>query len=197
MDINKETTKRISRPQKRFLFSKRMFFLILSLTFLAILSFIAIDHLNNQSSNLKTETTSKQPSAQTDFADSKDKGSAQTVKNEGIVTDSNGNIDTIPPESSWIKSRDDVISVYSPTSNSILKTNDVLSGQTSAPSINFRLIDSISGEIAQGKISVVDGKFSGIFNFSTTATEGRLDIYTASDNGVESSVIEIPVRFNQ
>lgn len=147
------------------------------------------------SSNAKT--TSKQPSAQSDFSDGQPRKEAtQSNMNEGTVSDNNGRIDSLPPEDQWTKSADGKsIVVYSPSANQTLKSGQQLTGASSSAVVNFRLIDNIQGVIASGSINVVDGKFAGTFDFSTTAEQGQVDIFTTASNGSESNTISIPVRF--
>lgn len=162
-----------------------------------ILEITKTTHIFNNPVSETATTTSTEPSAQNDFNSGKAREVIQSNKEEGTVTDTNGNVNATPPESEWTSSSDSVISVYSPVKNSILSSGQILSGQSANGDVSFRLIDNISGMIAQGKISVVNNKFSGLFNFDTKATEGRLDVFIASADGTESSVVEIPIRFNQ
>jgi hypothetical protein len=152
----------------------------------------------NQQTNVSdnTETTSRQPSAQSTFTGAGKKEIVQSNSNEGVVTDTGGTISTLPPSSDWSSSTSGVITVYSPAKNSLLSSGQTLSGKSSAGRVSFRLMDSISGVIAQGSISVVNDKFSGTFSFATSAKDGRLDLFTTDSNGVESNGVEIPVRFN-
>lgn len=143
------------------------------------------------------ETTSKEPSAQSNFTDGKKREIVQPNKNEGIITDTNGDISSLPPKSEWSSSASGVITVYSPAKDSLLSSGQALMGESTADRISFRIIDSISGVIAQGSIGVIKNKFSGTFSFETSANEGRLDIFTADEKGVESNVIEIPLRFKK
>jgi hypothetical protein len=62
--------------------------------------------------------------------------------------------------------------------------------------VQYRVIDSNSGVIATGNLKVVDGKFSGIVTYSSTATEGRIDIFAVKQDGTEYANVELPVRFN-
>jgi hypothetical protein len=152
--------------------------------------------LNRQSAGESVKTTSKEPSAQSSFTNGGKREVVQSNKNEGIITDTGGNVSSLPPSSDWSSSASGVITVYSPAKNSILSTGQALLGESSADRVSFRLIDSVSGVIAQGSIGVVNDKFSGSFSFKTTAQEGRLDIFTTSSDGVESNLVEIPVRYN-
>lgn len=141
------------------------------------------------------KTTSTAPSAQENFSGGGDRPVYSTDKNEGTVQDNSGNISSVPPKSQWIKSADSSITVYGPAKNSLVKNGESLSGSTSYSQVSFRLIDDISGVIAQGTLSVVNGRFSANINFSTTGTNGRLDVFGVKEDGTELSNIEIPVRF--
>lgn len=150
---------------------------------------------NHPASN--AQTTSMQPSAQSTFSSGTPRKEAtQSNLNEGTVTDNNGVITDTPPESSWTKSQDGAsIIVYTPAQNQVLSSGQTISGSATVSRVNFRLIDNLTGVIAQGSIDVKGGKFSGTFNFSTTASEGRVDVFTANTEGVESNNVAIPVRF--
>lgn len=144
----------------------------------------------------EAKTTSKAPSAQADYSDGDDRQPDNAnPKPEATVTDKKGALPTTPPESQWSSSTSGAITVYSPSSNSVVSNGSTLSGKATVPKISFRLIDNISGVISQGELSVVNGNFSGSFNFSTAATTGRLDIFSTRADGVEANNIEIPVRF--
>lgn len=139
-------------------------------------------------------TTSDAPSAQNTFSEGGERQISERPEyNEGIISDTGGSVGSIPPENQWIRSAN--ISLYTPIVNQTMASGAVISGQADIPVVHFRLNDSISGRIAQGSLSVVDGRFSGVLEFSTSATEGRLDIFGAREDGVEFSNIEVPVRF--
>lgn len=150
---------------------------------------------NNPSVSSGAHTTSKAESAQEDFTGGNDRTVNQTNKNEGVVKDTGGEVSNIPPQSQWLVSSDKLITLYTTYKDSILKKGDAISGASSLPKIYFRLIDDVSGVIAQGTLTVIDGKFAGSFDFSTSGTNGRLDVFQASSDGVESSNIMVPVRF--
>lgn len=144
------------------------------------------------------KTTSKQPSAQSNFSNGQPrKEVTQSNMNEGVVSDNKGIIDSVPPENVWTKSADgSSVVVYGPVANQTLKSGQKLTGTSTASVVNFRLIDNIQGVIATGTVNVVDGKFSGTFDFSTTADQGQVDIFTTKSNGSEANTVSIPVRFN-
>lgn len=143
------------------------------------------------------KTTSKQPTAQSSFTTNQPrKEVTQSPSNEGTVTQTSIVSTPTGTEEAWTKSSDGTsVVVYSPSKSQILKSGQVLSGSSTANQINFRLIDNVSGVIARGVLPVSDGNFSGTFSFTTKATEGRVDIFTADADGVEANNISIPVRF--
>lgn len=142
------------------------------------------------------KTTSTLPSAQSDFSGGTPRSIKTDNKTEGTVTDNKGSISTVPPESQWSRSRNGAITIYAPTNGSLLRDGDVLNGTTTiSGSVTFRLNDNVSGMIATGMLNVVNGKFSGKFDFSTNASEGQVDVFTQADDGTESNHVSIPVRF--
>lgn len=142
------------------------------------------------------KTTSTLPTAQSDFSDGDNrKPSDNSSSTEGTVKDTSGEIIVSIPEHLWSTSLSGLITVYSPIKNSLLRPGDTITGKATAPSVSFRLIDDVSGVIAEGRLTVNDGKFSGKFDFSTLGMEGRLDVFSTLSNGREENNIEIPVKF--
>lgn len=153
--------------------------------------------------NPSTATTpSKSATAQSDF-NGGDKRSTDTNTNtaangaDNTLTDNNGAVSSTPQSSQWSKSTDgSSIIVYGPAANSNLSDGAVLSGAATGSRVSFRLVDNLSGVIANGSISVVNGKFSGTLHFSTQATEGQIVVFDQAPDGTESNNTTIPVRFN-
>lgn len=146
-----------------------------------------------------TTSTSTAPTAQNDFSDGDDRRVPNHSKDEGseaIITDDQGNVESVPDKSTWTFSSSGEITLYLPAKNALISSGDKLSGQSTLKNVSFRLIDNVSGVIAQGQLNVVNGKFSGIFDFNTTATDGRLDVFGLKNDGVEFGNIEVPIRFN-
>lgn len=154
----------------------------------------------NQATKDMVKTTSEQPSAQENYTSTENddnkslpgntlgenRGSA-TVQDDG----GNGSTETANP----IVSATGELTVFSPGLNSLVKSGQSISGKTKLSKVNFRIIDSISGVIASGELTVVNGKFSGTTSYTTNAKEGRIDIFGTKTDGTEFSNIEIPVRF--
>lgn len=191
------------KPSSKFSSRKKpiLIGLVVSLLLIAILFILEkkqIINLYSKPAEVPTseaKTTSTAPTAQADFTDGNERPITRNEKQEGLVQDTSGNVPSIPNQSHWSSSADGAITVYSPAKNSLITTGGSITGTSSMPNISFRLIDDVNGVIAQGSLSVVNGKFSGTFNFSTGGTNGRLDFFSAAADGTESSNIEIPVRF--
>ncbi len=194
MKINKQ--KRSSRKKCLLVFVAIFIFLLGTLFILEKLKITDFIKLPQSSPN-KDATTSKAPSAQSDFSQGSDRTPTAASSNEGSISDNRGSIPSTPPEDQWTVSPSGVITVYSPAKDSVLKNGQSLTGKSTAPKVSFRLVDNVSGVIASGTIDVVNGQFSGTFNFSTTASQGRIDVFTAAADGVESNNIRIPISFGQ
>ncbi len=141
------------------------------------------------------KTTSEAPTAQEDFTEGGAREELDTKRNEGTVTDTGGDINQTPAELNGLVSPNGRITLYTPSKNSLFMSGNSVSGKSSFDKVSFRLIDNVSGVIAQGDLSVVNGSFSGVFDFKTAASEGRLDIYSVTPEGVEQENIEVPIRF--
>ena len=142
----------------------------------------------------KTETTSREPSAQSNFKNGQERQVLSSDKYEGSITNNSEYNNKITEKSDWSISKDDAITVYSPLKDSLFSSGDIVAGESTYEYVTLRLIDNISGVITEGRITCNDGKFSGKINFNTSAALGRLDIFFTDINGVESSTIEIPIR---
>lgn len=150
--------------------------------------------------NEQAQTTSDVPSAQPDYnggaaaEENKDPGNTiREDKGTAVITDTNGatSSDTSQP----LRSSTGEITVYLPHSGSKLASGQELSGTSTLSTVQYRLIDNVSGVITTGSLRVVNSKFSGTLSFDTSASEGRLDIFGTKSDANEFSNIEIPVRF--
>lgn len=144
------------------------------------------------------KTTSTAETAQDDFSDGDAREPGNTLQEDGgsaEISDTNGNLDASTPTDKSIVSKTGEITVYTPQKDSLVQSGQVVSGKSSLSKVTYRIIDSSSGMIAMGELKVVNGNFSGKLNFSTSASEGRLDIFGTRDDLSEFSNIEIPMRF--
>ena len=181
--------------------SKKPSILALSVVAVVIISGLIYAFMTDRSPFSKAgdnsaKTTSTAESAQSDFSDGDDRQpQVTTPKTEGTVSDNNGAVGSVPSSSQWSSSKSGAVTAYSPAKNSKVTNGSAISGSATGSRVSFRIIDNVSGVISQGELSVVGGKFSGTLSFSTTATEGRLDLFTTRADGVEENNVEIPVRF--
>lgn len=193
--IRNEAKKR-SKIQRSTLVLLGVLALVIVLT-LTVLSLTGKIHFfgGEDSSKNTAQTTSKVPSAQSDFSGGSERSTATTNKTEGIVEDTQGNSTVDTSSEQWTKSQDGSLVVYAPYSSKLLASGDILSGVSNGSRVSYRLIDNISGQIAQGSLQVVNGRFSGVFEFSTKATEGQVDVFNQASDGTETNNVSIPVRF--
>lgn len=181
---------------------KRMIALGVVVAVIAVVGILEATNTTNlifksrQHKDTTTKTTSDAPTAQEDFAQGDDREpNTNTESGEAMISDTNGEISSIPAENQWTSSANNAITVYSPAKNTTVVNGSVISGRSDSSTVSFRLIDNISGVIAQGELKVVNGTFSGKLSFATTATEGRLDIFNTKTDGVEFNNVEVPIRF--
>jgi hypothetical protein len=114
---------------------------------------------------------------------------------EGGAKDTNGTAGASTDPGKWVVSQSGNITVKQPIANASLKSGGILSGSSKLDKVNFRLIDSNVGVIAQGTLSVVNGNFSGTLSFTPQGATGRLDVFSTDAEGVELNEVQISVRF--
>jgi hypothetical protein len=140
-------------------------------------------------------TTSKQPSAQGNFSTGDKRNPSLVNKEEGTIIDTRGAAVAAGQSEEWVRSANGELVVFSPVSGSLLMSGDTLSGRSNQGQVSYRLIDNLSGQIASGNLTVVNGVFSGKFNFSSAAAEGQVDVFNQATDGTESNNVAIKVRF--
>lgn len=120
-----------------------------------------------------------------------------TNSNNGTATDNQGQVSSplTTNAGEWTKSASGVITVKQPISDEIIKSGIELVGTSSADKVQYRLLDNQAGVISRGFINVVNGSFSANLGFKALGKSGRLDVFTANDNGVESNEVQITIRF--
>jgi hypothetical protein len=171
--------------------------LVSALIILLIIGYFVYGKNNSPVVYNEEKTTSTAETAQSDFTGGNERPVQEANKDKGdaIVSDNSGSISVVPDESNWTTSASKEITLYSPSQNQLIKNGDSISGESTLSVVSFRIIDDISGVIAMGELSVVNGKFSGDISFSTSAASGRLDIFGTRADGGEFSNIEVPVLF--
>ncbi|MCA9348509.1 hypothetical protein KC867_03810 [Candidatus Saccharibacteria bacterium] len=190
--------------------NKKIILLLVAIVLVAIISFIALHKTgkislfsqnNTTESNTEdkeAQTTSNTPTAQAEYSEGDEREPGNTVhENRGssAINDTQGNIPSGISTNQPISSNSGEITVYSPVKESLLRSGQVVAGASTLPRVTYRVIDNVSGMIAMGELSVVNGKFSGTIDFDTSSQDGRLDIFATRPDGSEYSVIEVPIRF--
>lgn len=132
--------------------------------------------------------------ADPEFSDGTDREPMTTPARDGSITEDESADEPTNDDLEPTTSESGVISVISPQPNSRLSSGDRLSGSANVERVQYRLIDNNIGVIAQGSLSVKEGKFSGAFDFNSQGTQGRLDIFSYSQEGIEENQVEIDVR---
>jgi len=116
----------------------------------------------------------------------------------GGTTDNNGQTSgTLPPSSDWVMSTSGDITLQQPAASTSVKTGDTISGLANVSNVQFILTDNSVGQIDQGNLSVVNGKFSGTLQFTSHSSSGTLQVYYPNpSNGAEEDIINIDVNFS-
>ena len=168
---------------------------------LVVVSFILFNRAENSSVvqpseilDNESQTTSDQPTAQSDFSDGDDsRYPAKSTSGNGSATvQDNGDFSTSTNPS---VSDDGKTTVYVPENGSVIASGSSISGITDNDNVYFRLIDDKIGLIGEGQLPINDGKFSGTLNIESQGSEGRLDIFSRKPDGVEFSNVSLDVRF--
>lgn len=113
---------------------------------------------------------------------------------QGGARDNSGDVSSVPPSSQWTTSSSGNITLYSPAAGGSLKNGSEISGSAKVGTIRYRLIDDKTGQLAQGSLSVVNGKFSGSLQFRPDSSSGKLDIFSYTASYAEINRIEIKVN---
>ena len=169
--------------------------LILGLIVLAIIliSFFLFNHykLNRQPID-HPQTSVSGPASATG-----PKTANSTSRDQSLATDNGGSAPNSASTNSsqWVTSTSGVITVKQPVANILLKPGDSLYGSAKVSQIQYRLIDSQVGVLAQGPLNVAGGNFSATLHFRPVAASGRLDVFSFDTQGAEVNEVQIPVRF--
>lgn len=144
------------------------------------------------------KTTSKTPTAQADYSEGGDRQPGNSLnenKGSSVIKDTRGNIPANINTNQSITSSTGEITVYAPSKNSLIKKGQIIAGTSTLPRITYRVLDDVTGMIAMGELSVVNGKFSGTIDFNTSSKDGRIDIFATRSDGSEYSTVEVPINF--
>lgn len=177
--------------------TKRRKVIIACLLIILIASAVYFFFLRNNAKDT-AKTTSKSPTAQSDYSGGAERKSNSGNASQGGAKDTQGQ-DVGEGSDSSISSSSGAITVYQPSKDAVLDTGVILSGKASLDigKVQYRLIDDNIGVIAQGSLTTNNGNYSGKLQFSTQAASGRLDVFSLDSAGAEINNIEISVRFKE
>ncbi len=141
-------------------------------------------HTNPGQSKPTQHKIVKQPSLST----------SNTTNGSSTSTSLNSNINT--NSSLYIASSSGQITVHTPYNNETISSGFPINGTAKVSTVNYILIDNQVGQIAQGSLKVINGKFQGTLSFTPHATSGVLQVYSPNPtNGSEENVINIDVNY--
>lgn len=173
-------------------------FALLSIGAAGTLIVLSTDNKPTSQNSDDVKTTSESVTAQAEFNEGDYREPGNTIgENDGygFLTDNNGAIGNNANAAKPIVSSTGEITVYSPQLNARLTSGYEISGLSSLETVHFRLGDDASGQIANGLIKVVNGKFSGNITFNANSSSGQLDLFGVKNDGVEYSNVEIPIEY--
>lgn len=188
---------------------KLLIYIIATLSIITVVAAFYLVARNNDSVNTQnspateaqeneTETTSDAPTAQADYSEAEDEripGNSLS-ENDGFSSVEDNSDSPVTPTDNAVESKDGKTSVYTPAANQVISSGSTVSGSTQNDNVYFRLIDSKSGVIGEGKLPIKsNGDFSGKFTIDSRSSDGRLDIFSRSSDGNEYSAVYIDVRF--
>ncbi|MGH7217928.1 MAG: hypothetical protein ACREGE_00570 [Candidatus Microsaccharimonas sp.] len=115
-------------------------------------------------------------------------------------TDGSGISDTggvgVTHQTGGIRSSSGQITLYTPTSGQKLSSGIKISGASSLPEIQYRISDTVRGQIAQGTLSTSGGLFSGTLVVTgTSAKSGTFEVYSFNSEGQEVENIKIEIKY--
>jgi hypothetical protein len=104
--------------------------------------------------------------------------------------------DTATDESSWKTSTSGLITLQQPIDRAEIASGDTIRGVAQVSTVQYRLVDDSIGVLAQGSLNVVNGKFSGILQFSHKSSTGQLKVFSLDpQTGAEKNHADIIVNF--
>ncbi len=184
----------ISKKNKKY----KLFFCAIVLLVVVVVAWIMVEHNiihkhNSSKNNNSSGIESFKNSTRNLTKGSKTNSTSQRVIGGAVSTGNQKATNT--PQSSWTSSSSGLITLEEPSNNSTISDGAILYGTSKLSQVEYTLIDNKVGVISQGSLNVANGIFSGKMIFTPQATTGRLDVYSANAQGVQSNEIEIDVNF--
>ena len=175
---------------------KFTYFVILVLLIAVVAIFIIVYNKNSRSSstNNKNSFIPKGSTSRPTNHNITNSGS----HNYGGVVDQPGSQSgfSLPPSNEWTSSSNNEITLQYPVKTTAFASGDQIVGLSSVSPVNFIIVDNSVGQIAEGDLNVVNGKFNATVKFTAHSNSGELQIYHPNPtNGAEEDVININLSF--
>jgi len=172
--------------------NKKLYFIIIIFALILCTGYFSFVFIRNQS----IPTSSSEYSSGGDRTQSSSNSSSQ-----GGATDLGGALPkdagSSAPSSLGTSSSSGEIFLNMPISGATIKSGSAIAGTSYLGSIQYRLVDSSIGVLAQGDLNVVDGRFSGILHFTPQSTKGELVIFSYDPSGSETNSIRIQLALGK
>jgi len=177
--------------------SKKILYTLLAIV-LVVAAVVLYAHAHNKSANLAAKAGTQAVKGTVSTPTPHQVPSPNSTGQSGGVVDKNGQASTnLPPASQWVSSSSGNITLQQPSPNTVVTSGDSLVGLAKVSTVQFILKDDAVGQIAQGNLTVVNGRFSGVLQFTPHSKSGKLEIYYPNpNNGAEEDIVEINVGFN-
>jgi hypothetical protein len=170
---------------------------VLAVVFVA--GILGYKHYTNANRLPDAVTTSKAKTAQSDYSDGAPRETNTSgSNNNGGVVDKKGQSDnsSLPSPDKWTSSSSGAVTLQRPTAGEVVKSGDTISGTATTSTVQYRLVDDKYGVIGQGSLNVVDGKFAGALQFTSSHTTGTINIFSLDPaSGAEINSAKIKVSY--
>lgn len=171
--------------------TKRVLVAVVALLVLGVAGYLVHRHYEKP----QVQTTSKEVTAQNNYTSGSKRPVNSGNASQGGAVDEHGQTATpTTSQSQWATSTSGQITLENPVANGLLQSGDTIEGTAKVPTVQFRLVDTDAGVIAQGQLTVVNGVFAGKLEFQPQATTGQLDIFSYSSSDTEINSINLPVQ---
>ena len=156
--------------------------------------FQANNQKNSSKNNETSSNTSDKPTQEAEDYVKDGGGSQDSSPSQGSgVTDTGGS--NVTKQSGGISSSSGDITLYSPTTDQTISNGVKVSGSANVSEVFYRINDTTHGMIANGRLAVKNGLFSGTINVNTDASTGTFEVYSFNSQGQEINNISVDIRY--
>jgi len=149
----------------------------------------AVSKTNSTSSNTSDKPTQEAEDYVKDGGGSQDNSPSQGSG----VTDTGGS--NVTKQSTGISSSSGDITLYSPTTDQTVSNGVKVTGAANVSEVFYRINDTTHGMIANGRLAVKNGLFSGTISVDTNASSGTFEVYSFNSQGQEINNISVDIRY--